>query len=637
MNGNHSTFSERNYRPEVDGLRSVAVLPVIAYHAGFAAIPGGFAGVDVFFVISGFLITGIIAEELEAGRFSLGRFYERRARRILPALFAMMLPTLAIAWLVMVPYQLEDLAQSVVATLLFVSNILFWLEADYFAVEASSKPLLHTWSLAVEEQFYVVMPLLLAMLYRIDRRVVIPVLVVGAIASFGLALTYGQTAPSATFFLIQFRAWELLVGSLAALWMRLASPAPNPWYAGIGLVAVATSFFVVTENALWPGPLTLLSVLGTAALLLFVRSDVGVGRLLAWEPIRFVGLISYSLYLWHLPPLVFLHIAYFDDIPLWATLSAVAFAFVMAWVSWRFVERPFRQPGRIALRTFVPIVLLAALPMAVFGVVGVRTTGFQALLLAQISAEHKHRVIDRDKEVAARAPLWDRLEDASTRPFSEGDGRHKVLILGDSMSGDLIVATAGHPDRFPKTEFRRMRLDDRCMGRMVMAIDQSLREAGSKERCAREVTQLLSSNLIETADEIVLAANWQPETVDDGIALAQRLVDRGTPVAIQGVAAFNDVASLSMRLHRLSEPSAKFFYKNIRSKFKPVNARIAATAASVPGIRYLDKLKLLCDDAAETCDVQVANGKPIIFDSAHVTLEGVDVLSDRIARSGWFE
>lgn len=236
------------YRPEIDGLRSVAVLPVVAFHAGVTAIPGGFAGVDVFFVISGFLITSIIAEEAEAGRFSIARFYDRRARRILHALFFVMLVTLPFAWQVMVPYQLEDMAQSALATLLFMFNVLFWFEADYFAVEGSSKPFLHTWSLAVEEQFYVVFPLLLAVLYRVGRWSVVPVLAVGLLVSF-----------------------------VAALWLRNAPPAANPWLAAAELIAILTGFFTITEGTVWPGVMTLLPVLGTGALFfVFARPDAGV-------------------------------------------------------------------------------------------------------------------------------------------------------------------------------------------------------------------------------------------------------------------------------------------------------------------------------------------------------------------------
>lgn len=236
-----------------------------------------------------------------------------------------------------------------------------------------------------------------------------------------------------------------------------------------------------------------------------------------------------------------------------------------------------------------------------------------------------------------RAPLWDRVVDASTGPFSVDGARHQVLILGDSLSGDLIVATAGYPARFPETEFRRMPLDDRCMARMIVALEQGAPQTADTERCAREVRRLLRADLIGTADEIVLAAGWQRETVEDGLTLARMLAGRGTPVAVQGVAAFNDMASLSMRLHRIAEPADRYFYRNIRSKFLEVNARIAEVAAAVPEIRFFDKLALLCDAALRSCAVQDADGKPIIFDSAHVTAAGVDILSDRIARARWFE
>lgn len=625
------------YRPEIDGLRAIAVLPVVLYHAGVSAIPGGFAGVDVFFVISGFLITGIIAEEAETGRFQIGRFYERRARRILPALFFVMLATTVFAWQIMVPYQLEDLSQSIVATLLFMSNVLFWFEADYFAVEAASKPLLHTWSLAVEEQFYVVFPLVLVVLYRIGRRVVIPILAAGAVASFGLALVYSQSSPSATFFLIQFRAWELLAGSLGVLWLRNAPPAPNRWIAAVGLATVVLSFFIVTEATPWPGPLTLLPVLGTVALLVFARADQGLGRLLSWEPVRFVGLISYSLYLWHLPPLVFLHIIYYSDVPVVATVGALALASIMAWMSWRFVERPFRTVEKVPLRAFSASAMIVLIPLAAFGAIGVRTAGYQAYMTAQIPPEYADQVIDRSAEVASREPIWRAIIAAAAEPFSRGGTKHRVLILGDSLSGDLIVATAGYADRFPGTEFRRTRLDDRCMHRMIVALERKL-NPDDGDGCDREVRKVMQTGLIETANEIVLAANWQRETVEDGVKLARMLrLDRGKSVSFLGIAAFNDMASLTMGLHRVTQPIDHFLFRNIRTKFLPLNARFAEVAAEEPDIRYLDKLGLYCNAEEQRCDMLDADSKPVIFDSAHMTVRGVEIMSSRIARSGWFK
>lgn len=627
------------YRPEIDGLRTVAVLPVVAYHAGMHNIPGGFAGVDVFFVISGFLITGIIAEEAEQGRFSIARFYERRARRILPALFFVILATIIASWSLLVPYQLEDLAQSVLATLLFLSNILFWFESGYFAVEAASKPLLHTWSLAVEEQFYIVFPLLLVLLYRVGRQTILPVLLLAALASFAAACIYSRTSPSASFFLIQFRAWELLAGALGALLMRNRPPAGNSWVAAGGLVAVVLSFFVVTESSIWPGPLTLLPVLGTTALLVFSRGDTGVGRLLASAPMRFVGLISYSLYLWHLPPLVLLNIQYYGDSPVWARVAAVVFAFFMAWISWWFIERPFRVVGGIHIGRFSTIAAGVMALLVTFGVIGIRTTGFQSYMLAQVPKEFAHKVIDRTEEVAARRLAWEPVIAEAAKPFSDTGNVRRILILGDSLSADLMMATGGRADKFPGSEFRRIRLDDRCMPRMIQALGEARSPSENEsEKCARETRAVLTSGLIEEADEIVLAANWQPETAEDGITLARLLKEqKGITVDLLGVAAFNDMASLSMGLYRVTEPVDRFMYRNIRSKFLPVNARFKEVAAEDPDLRYLDKLGLYCNETERSCVLLDDVGKPIIFDSAHVTARGLDIMTNQIVSQGWFE
>lgn len=246
---------------------------------------------DVFFVISGFLITRIIVGAQLEGRFSILQFYERRARRILLSLFTVMLVSIPLAWWVMVPYQLEDFALSMIATLLFVSNILFWFETDYFAVEAASKPLFHTWSLSVEEQFYLFFPVLLILLHRIARVTFLPVLMLLAVVSFAASLMIGAERPSANFFLFPFRAWELLAGAIVAIWTLNRDLRPSFLLAALGLCAVVASFFLATETN-WPGTLTLLPVLGTVLLLLFADPKNAVGQVLAWSPVRFVGLIS---------------------------------------------------------------------------------------------------------------------------------------------------------------------------------------------------------------------------------------------------------------------------------------------------------------------------------------------------------
>ena len=626
------------YRPEIDGLRSVAVVSVVLYHAGVTALSGGFAGVDVFFVISGFLITRIIAEETRAGRFSILRFYDRRARRILPALLVVMLATVPLAWAVMVPYQLEDFTQSIVATLVFASNLLFWKEADYFAADAALKPLLHTWSLAVEEQFYVVFPLLLLALHRLARRAILPILAGLALVSFAAGLVWAARDSAATFFLIQFRAWELLAGAMAALWMMDHAVRPRPVLAWGGLAMIVASFLVVHEGSLWPGPLTLLPVLGTVAILMAATATTGPGRLLAWEPMRLTGLISYSLYLWHLPLLVCLNIVYFGEAPASLRALAVAVSVVLSVLSWRFVEGPFRDHARTGWRSFGTALALAVLPLLAFGIAGVRSAGFQDYIIGRVPPALAGRVIDRDAEVAARAPVWDAVETAATAPFDD-TGQRRVLILGDSLSGDLIVATGGHAADFPGTAFRRQRLDDPCMPVLTawLAAGAAASDLPAGDgKCGREARAVITGGLLEAADEVVLAANWQPDTAEGGLALATALGARGKAVSIQGVAAFNDMASLSLRMLTITDPVPAFLYRNIRTKFGPVNDRFAAAAATSDRLRYLDKLGLYCDDATRTCDMLDPDGKPVLFDNAHATRAGIDVLSARIRAAGWF-
>lgn len=260
-----------NYRPEIDGLRAIAVLPVIFFHAGFSIFKGGYVGVDIFFVISGFLITSILVEELDTGRFSILGFYERRARRILPALFLVLLVCIPFAYSLLLPNQLKDFSQSLIAVSLFVSNILFWQESGYFEPAAEEKPLLHTWSLAVEEQYYIVFPIFLLVFWTTGKPKLSSLLLLVATASLLLCEWGWRNSPSANFYLAPTRAWELLAGSLTAFVVAKFGVQRNNIISWIGFFLIAFAIFGFNKNMPFPSSLGLVPVLGTVLILAFSK------------------------------------------------------------------------------------------------------------------------------------------------------------------------------------------------------------------------------------------------------------------------------------------------------------------------------------------------------------------------------
>ena len=339
------------HRPEVDGLRAVAIIPVVFFHAGFALFSGGFVGVDVFFVISGYLITSIILEDLRREEFSLLKFYERRARRILPALFFVIGISSAFAWYWMSPSQFKDFAGSVFSTTLFVSNMFFWRKSGYFDAPSEERPLLHTWSLAVEEQYYVLFPIFIILTWRFKKERVFWALVAITFASFALSEWGWRTKPIANFFLAPTRAWEILVGSLVAFLTNKHGVKNNNIFAVVGLIAVFSAVLFYDKNTPFPSYYSLLPVLGTASILLYGGKETLTAKILSAKPMIFIGLISYSVYLWHQPIFAFSRISPLGDHSQRNVLLLCAFSLVAGYLSWKYVERPFRNRAFLSRNT----------------------------------------------------------------------------------------------------------------------------------------------------------------------------------------------------------------------------------------------------------------------------------------------
>lgn len=433
---------EPEYRPEIDGLRAVAVIPVILFHAGLGAFAGGFIGVDVFYVISGYLITTIIARSKRAGRFSIIEFYERRARRLLPALFVVLLVTslFAIAWLA--PWPLRDYGQSVVATTLFSSNFLFWHESGYFAPTAELKPLLHTWSLAIEEQFYVIFPLILTFLLRFPIRKVAIGFLIGAVAALVLAEVGVKLSPTSAFYLLPFRAWELMAGVVVAL-VLLDREQPSGWRAEaggiLGLMAVLLSALLFTEKTPTPSFWTLIPVAGSALIILCARPGTIAGKILSARPLVAIGLISYSAYLWHQPIFALVKARSVEPpSPLMMT-ALIVLTLGLAWLTWRFVERPFRDRSRIGRRAIFVGAAAQFLILATIGGLLVVGDGLPQRLPPAAQA-----VWTDIKGDAKLPPECDKPLTAEGRPrcVLNPSGAPRVVVWGDSHGSVLARGLA---------------------------------------------------------------------------------------------------------------------------------------------------------------------------------------------------
>lgn len=350
------------YRPDIDGLRAVAVLAVVFYHLDLLPLPGGYLGVDIFFVISGYLITSIILRELKNGTFSLANFWARRIRRILPALSVVLATSAIVAyWLSLLPSDFASFGKSLFAQSIFLSNFFFMRNDNYFADSADSMPLLHTWSLSVEEQFYLIFPILLIFLYKIGKRHIATALGLIALASFILNIYLSVVNPDQifslinpsfwgearnfdiSFYLLPARAWELLVGALAALATFKISGLSARFLSILGLVSIMTGLIIGDASLGVPGWVALLPVLGTVAIILANKEHVTlVAKLLSYGPLVWIGLISYSLYLWHWPVYVFAkHYFLIEVLTVTQKVSLLLTSVGLAYITYELVEVPF--------------------------------------------------------------------------------------------------------------------------------------------------------------------------------------------------------------------------------------------------------------------------------------------------------
>lgn len=436
-------MKNKNYRPDIDGLRSLAIIPVLLYHAGVSAFSGGFVGVDIFFVISGYLITGILLREFSDGSYSIRSFYERRARRIFPALMVVIGFVLIVSPISLLPSEFSTLGRDTLSSIFFVANINFWLQSGYFAADASAKPLLHMWSLGVEEQFYLAAPLALYLAMRFAPRIKLSLVGAGVLLSLGACIYLTPRSPGASFYLLPTRAWELLVGAwLAIRAYESRVPEHNPdslkneTIGFIGLLLILGPVVTYSRETMFPGYAAVAPVLGTA-ILIANGSGTIIGRLLSLKlPVQ-IGLISYSLYLWHWPLIVFFKNAGWLPSNI-GIVSVISLSVIAAWLTWRFVETPTRNRARFNARRLGVICTAASISLVFISVTFMSLGGWPSRFPEKIVAFDQDRndvSVDRERcHFAGGSPTFDSA--CVLGPAKTPD----VAVWGDSHGVELAKA-----------------------------------------------------------------------------------------------------------------------------------------------------------------------------------------------------
>ena len=604
------------YRPDIDGLRAIAVAAVVGFHAFPLLFRGGFVGVDVFFVISGYLITGVIAGELAGGRFTLSGFYGRRVRRIFPALAVVLCAALLVAWTVLLPDEWQRFGKHLFAGAAFLSNVLLAREGGYFDWTAHFKPLLHLWSLGIEEQFYFIWPLFLALLWRGPRNVRIAVLTAAVAASFALNVAAVDRYPAYTFYLPFTRLWELGLGSLLAVWRpRPASLRPGRAAAAswCGIALIGISIAAIRNDASFPGAWALLPTAGTA-LVIAAGPEARMNKLLAARWIVFVGLISYPLYLWHWPMFSFLRIVRGGEIGAAATVAVILLSFVLAWATYRYVERPIRTA-----RTMTRPLIAVCAALAVLAAIGFAAAARR--LEPRLSSPAIAGAVTASGDWSY--PFGDNFDkrDGFTVFTVKGRRPGAVLFVGDShleqywpriellTSGgrgpEMRYLTNGGCPPLPRLTVAR---GDVCRTYLAFAL-----------RAARD----------PAVTTVVFGAYWQaylPEDPDDDAGAAslagfrseiEALVDLGKRVYV--ILASPASPALNPRL-MISRYDGEIDARPLplRHFLSTAGASIEAVrnAAIAGGAEVIDPLPTLCP--AGTCPSVTAGGVPLYRDWSHM-------------------
>lgn len=593
------------YRKEIDGLRALAVVPVILFHAGFQMFGGGFVGVDVFFFISGYLITTIILEDVEKSRFSFAKFYERRTRRILPALFVMLLVVYLASWLMFLPSPHKVVGQYVITSIFSFSNVLLYLKGnDYFGLEHSSNPLFHTWSLGVEEQFYLLIPILLFFLWRPGKAWQFSLVAIVILVS--LLINYIKLEDTFfNFYMVFSRAWELGIGMLAAV-IKRRGMLPNPILSVVGFLLVLASTLIIRNSHPYLNFLLMFPVVGAFLIVVFTSENDFVGKMLSFKPVLLVGVISYSLYLWHVPLLIFGNYL-FGQGAIQLALYFVAL-YLVSYASYKYVETPTRKT--ISLMPLLATLGVFALGLSTLGAWGHVNGGYpnRTELLSNLQDNNGWGLrCNGNVAISTRCAV---SEEPSVAVLGNSYAMVFVNALRQQHSVDLVQLTQ----------------DSCALGYVDNIVDVG--GLSCKEFYQRAVATIQQSETIKT---VILSSPFNRELSNDlyresFLTLLQDLGSKNLYVIGPTPNAPFRVGECLFKSQLLRGESGCDFEVDDRHLNRV--ADIAAALKDVDNTRFIDVTEMICPHGK--CDMKIGERDSMYIDTGHLTKTGSRLVMDQM-------
>lgn len=612
------------YRAEIDGLRAIAVLAVLAFHLVPAACPGGFVGVDVFFVISGYLISAIIQRDIEDEKFSILAFYERRVRRILPALLVTLALTSVVAYFCFLPDELRGYSKQLISALFSAANLFFWLTFGYFDFRPDSVPLLHTWSLAVEEQFYIFLPLFLFAVHRYAPRRLRTAIFVVAASSFIASVISIFLYPSATFYLPHTRAWELLIGAMVSLGL---TPLPSTDLqrevaAVVGVCMIALALILFSATTLFPGPTALLPCVGTALVLASGQTGRSMtGRALSWRPLVFVGAISYSLYLWHWPVIILskaLLIVPPGAPALLVNGAMFGLSFGLAVLSWKFVEQPFRNPRRVPRRMLMTCV------------------GAMAAMLAGVGAMMYPGLPGRFPDEARQVAAYIDMGGADVRDgkcfissnYAYTDFKPSVCLPWASSGPNYLLIGDSHAAQYWPGLSRV--LGPAPVMQATASGCKPIRDGDGESRCTRLMDYVFNEFLRDHKPDVMfIAARWFQSDLDGLEKTLQWTERQGIPTVLIGPIVEYDQAFPRLLAIAMRRKQPDLVDAHRVQAIAGVDANMDALARQAH-VRFVSVYRIICPSDQGTCIHTPIPSVPLQFDYGHLTTEGSVFVVQRI-------